>query len=291
MAVRLTQVFDNAVRAKVVSLEALTKAKQQAAENLQAMPSVEQLVAEGADPVHAIYASTLNLISLFGEEVTALPPLHQIHDFLSKWLDIYQPSAPPMSPITKSYFTCWTMLDAAFGVDKETVCTCFLSVLNRFGLDPIQVELVKNLNQSRMGLYEVLQCTGQFFELRELVTDKRLTANICSGYQGSPGNIIFVRLAPSLANTVPYLVGLTTPYLVYRQTEQDWLDYFKRHDIRPGTVGVETRLHRHMKYGKTRTYWSEYIFYGYVNYDPGIILLTGFPDQPQTQPQHEKYLK
>ena len=289
MAVRLARIFDNALREKVVSLEAFTQAKQQAEHNLQTLPSVEQLIAGGSDPLHAIYANTLNLISLFCEQVTPLPPLHQIHDFLSKWLDVYQPSMPPMSPITKSYFTCWTMLDGAFGIDKETVCTCFLAVLDRFRLDPIQVELIKNLNQSRMGLYEVLQCKGQFFELRELVTDKRLTANICSGYQGSPGQIIFVRLVPPLANTVAYWVGLTTPYRMYRQSEQDWLGYFERHDIHRGAVGAEARLYRHMKYGKSRTYWSEYIFYGYVNYDPGLILITGFPDQPQTQPQHDKY--
>ena len=159
MAVGLARIFDNAVRAKVVSLEAITKAKQQAEQNLQTTPSVEN------DPLHALYVNTLNLISLFGDEVTPLPPLHQIHDFLSKWFDVYQPSLPPMSPITKTFFNCWTLLDSAFGTDKETVCTCFLSILERFHLDPIQVEIVKNLNQSRMGLYEVLQCKEQFFEL------------------------------------------------------------------------------------------------------------------------------
>jgi hypothetical protein len=231
------------------------------------------------------------MISLFGEEVTPLPPLHPVHDFWSKWQDVYQPSSPPMSPITNSYFTCWTMLDAAFGEDKETVGTCFMALLERFRLEPIQVEIARNLNESRMGLYEVLQCQGQFFELRELITDKRLTANIRSGYQGSPGQIIFFRLAPPLANSVDYYVGLTTPYGLVNQTKEDWIRYFERHAIHEGTVGVEARLHRHMKYGKTRTYWSEYIFYGYVNYGPGVILITGFPDQPQTQPQHNKYQK
>lgn len=41
MATRLSRIFDNAVRAKVVSLEAMTKAKQQASQNLETMPSVE----------------------------------------------------------------------------------------------------------------------------------------------------------------------------------------------------------------------------------------------------------
>ena len=98
--------------------------------------SVEKLIANGSDPLHALYANTLNLVSLFGEEVTTLPPLHQIHDFISKWLDIYQPSLPPMSPITKTYFTCWTMLDGAFGrVNLSTDKCCLKSTLNYAMLD------------------------------------------------------------------------------------------------------------------------------------------------------------
>jgi hypothetical protein len=289
LAVQLTRIFDQAIQKKVVSLDALISGKEQAAHNLQTMPSVENLIKKGSDPLHAMYVNMLNLISLFSEEVTTLPPLHAVHDFVSKWLNLYQPSFPPMSPITSSFFTCWTIFDATFGDDAETVCTCFLSLLDRFRVDPIQVEIARNLNQSRMGLYEVLKCNGKICELRELITDKRLTANITSGYQGSPGHLIFIRLVPPLANSVDYHVGMTTPYLLVKQTAEDWFQYFKRHEIHQGTVGVESRLHRHMKYGKTRTYWSEYFFYGYVNYAPGVILITGFPDQQQTQPAHDKY--
>lgn len=289
MSIGLKRLFDRAVQEKVVSLDAIKKAKLQVAQNLETMPSIKQLVTHGHDPLHAIYLNTLNLISLFGEEVTALPPLHKVHDFLSKWQDIYQPSFPPMSPITRSYFACWTLLDAAFGADKETVGTCFLSLMDRLDLDPIQGAAARNLDQSRMGLYEVIQDKGKFMELRELVTDKKLTAYCPSGYEGSQGHIVWVRLVPPLANTVDYWVALTTPYRLVLQTTADWLHYFERQEIHPGTVGVDARLHRHMKYGKAPTYWSEYIFYGYSNYAADVVLLTGFPDQPRTQPQHAKY--
>jgi hypothetical protein len=289
MAIRLKRTFDRAIQKKVISLEAMTQAKQQAAENIKTMPSIDQLVKDGRDPLHAIYTNTLNLISLFGEQMTTLPPLHPIHDFMSKWNDTYCPSSPPMSPISNSFFTCWIYLDAAFGEDKETVATCFLSLIDRLNLHPTQVEAAKNLSQSRMGIYEILATQGQFFDLRELITDKKLTAYICSGYIGNAGDIIFVRLVPPLANTAEYFVGLTTPYQLVMQSTDDWLRYFNRHEIEANAVGAETRLHRHMKYGKNRTYWSEYIFYGYSNYAPGVILMTGFPDQPETQPHHEKY--
>lgn len=291
MSIGLNRVFDSALQTKVVSLDAIKKAKQQAAQNLETMPSIEKLVANGHDPQHSIYVNTLNLISLFGEEMTTLPPLHKIHDFLHKWQDIYQPSFPPRSPITNSYFACWTLLDAAFGADRETVGTCFLSLMGRLDLAPIQAQAARNLDQSRMGLYEVIQGKGSFMELRELVTDKKLTAYCPSGYEGSSGHILWVRLVPPLANTVDYCVALTTPYRLVLQTAADWLRYFERQAIHPGTVGVDARLHRHMKYGKSPTYWSEYVFYGYTNYAADVVLLTGFPDQPQTQPQHDQYRK
>lgn len=289
MASRLKRLFDDAIQAKLVSLEVFAQAKQQAEEDMKAIPPVDKLIVEGGDPGHAIYTNTLNLISLFGEQVNTLPPLHQLNDFIAKWLDIYTPALPPWSPISSSYFNCWVLLDASFGVDKETVGTCLLALLDRLQLHPRHVEAARNLTQSRMGIYEVLQSQGQFFQLRELVTDKQLTAYICSGYQGNSGDLIFIRLLPPLTNTADYYIGLTTPFLFVLPSVEDWLRYFRRYDIIPQAVGVETRLHRHLKYGKSRTYWSEYIFYGYSNCAPGVIMLTGFPDQAETQPQHRKY--
>lgn len=289
MSVGLGRLFDQAIQQKVVSLGSMTKAKQQAVQNLETMPSVAELVAKGYDPQHAVYVNTLNLISLFGEEMSALPPLHKVNDFVAKWQDIYQPSFPPMSPITKTYFTCWTMLDVAFGTDKETVCSCFLSLLDRLDLDTLSIEAARNLDQSRMGIYEVLSNQGKLIELRELVTDRRVTALCTSGYQGTAGHLLWVRLAPPLTNSEDYCVTLTTPYRLVMHTMADWLQYFERHDIHAGTVGVDTRLHRHMKFGKNPTYWSEFIFYGYSNFTSDVILLAGFPDQPSTQPHHDKY--
>ena len=44
-----------------------------------------------------------------------------------------------------------------------------------------------------------------------------------------------------------------------------------------------------MKLGTEPYYWSEFIFYGYVNYRSDAILLAGLPDRPETQPQHKKF--
>lgn len=289
ISARLAKLFDKAFKEKVISLMEMSEAKKIAAENIKTMPSFQKLIDKGHDPIHAIYTNTLNLISIFQEQVTTLPPLHSVHDFISKWLDLYMPGLPPMSPITNSFFTCWVMFDVTFGVDKETVGTYFLALTDKLQLHPVQIEAAKNLEQSRMGIYKVLQTKGQFFQLRELITDKLCSAFICSGYRGKIGDLIYLRLVPPLSNTADYFVGLTTPYLLAEHSENAWLEYFKRQDIIPNTVGVETRLHRHMKYGVNPTYWSEYVFYGYSNAAAGVIMLSGYPDQPETQPQHKEY--
>lgn len=84
----LKRIFDQAVREKVVSLGDMAKAKQKAAQNLEDMPPVDELIKQGYDPQHAVYVNTLNMINLFGEQMSTLPPLHKVNDFLAKWHDI-----------------------------------------------------------------------------------------------------------------------------------------------------------------------------------------------------------
>jgi len=96
-------------------------------------------------------------------------------------------------------------------------------------------------------------------------------------------------IVPSLVNIGSPHVALTTPYLLAGFSEREWLENFARQQIARGTVGAEERLHRHMKYGKDDWYWSEFVFYGYVNHRADAILLSGFPDRPETQPQHKRF--
>ena len=102
------------------------------------------------------------------------------------------------------------------------------------------------------------------------------------------------RLRPQSAraqtvNSATYFVGLTTPYVLLGLGESEWLAYFERFQIVPGTVGGEERLRRHMKLGGAPTYWSEFIFYGYVNFRSDAIFLTGLPDRPETQPHRQEF--
>ncbi len=282
---RLRREFERSLKSKVLSLDAYREGQLEGEE----IKPVDQLIREGHDPVHALYTNVNNLISLFAEEVTVFPMFDSAHSFLAKAQDLYCPGYPPMSPITVSYYVCWTLYDVPFGKAKETIGDCFVALSDLLELQPLQIEAARNLCQSRMGIYEVLGADARCFRLRELVTDSEVEAIIPTGFKGKPGSLILIRLLPPVLECALPHVGMTTPYVLVGCLEADWIDYFIRHQIVPGTVGCEERLRRHMKEGKDNYYWSEFAFYGYVNYRSDAIFLAGFPDQPQTQPAHNKY--
>lgn len=240
-------------------------------------------------PVTTLYTDTLNLMSALANELQVMPPLGQFHDFLSKWQNLYQPSYPPMSPITMSYFSCWNFFDVRYGADKETIGSCLISVASRLNLSPLQRQAMANLSTSRMGLYEVTQGMGSLIWLREMLTQKPFSAHFPTGYAPAVGDIVWVRLLPSLIDGPTYHVAITTPYRIHPCTASDWLNYFNRHQLSPNTQKLEERLHDHMKYGLNSTFWSEYAFYGYQTHTSGMIELTGFPDQSHTQPHHADF--
>ena len=282
---RLRRGFERARKAGIISLAACREGERKGEE----IKTVDQLIREGYDPVHALYLNVNNLISLFAEQVTVLPMFHRAHSILLKTQDMYTPGYPPMSPITVSYYNCWTLYDVPIGKDNETLGGCFAALSDQLELDALQIEAGRNLCQSRMGIYEVLGATGACSRLRELVTDRKFEALIPSGFKGRAGDLILIRLLPPVPECGLPWVGMTTPYVLVGCREADWLEYFKRHQILPGTVGCEERLRRHLKDGRDKFYWSEFVFWGYVNFRSDAIFLAGFPDQPHTQPAHNSF--
>src|SRR5688572_6810227 len=101
---KLRKEFTSALQQKIVPLAAIRRGK----ENAESLPTVDELIAKGHHPLHAIYKNLTNLISLFVEELVCLPFLHRVHSFLVKAEDLYTPGYPPLSPITWSHYNNWT---------------------------------------------------------------------------------------------------------------------------------------------------------------------------------------
>ena len=93
-------------------------------------------MAQGYDPLHAVYIAVQNITSVFAECVSVLPELKSYYKTVGDAEEEYMPDGPPMSPLTRSYFTTWAFFDFRFGGDHETIGTCLIDLGESTGLAP-----------------------------------------------------------------------------------------------------------------------------------------------------------
>jgi len=231
------------------------------------------------DPIHAIYVLAHHHLSLFSEEVSVIPLMEEYYDIVSAAEEEYLPTGPPMSPLTKSYFTFWAFFDVRLGPDKETLGTCFLDVGEKLNIYQSLLEIVRLMQNSRMGLYEHQGvCQGKVV-LQELVTDRKNLCFVPAGYQGEKGELWFVRILPSPFDMCKYSVVMNTPYVLRNESKKDWEIYIKK--ILPTAESTNTPFEAYgdlMKYGLTLHYWNEFIFSSYYKNQYDAIFLQGLPD-------------
>ena len=137
-------------REKVVDIENVIRGHAMAEELQKTVVSQKELA--GFDPAHAAYVYTQNQVSVMSEQLTALKEMAPFADIISKAEDLYMPSAPPMSPLTTSYFT-WAFFDACVGSANETIGTTIPEVGAAFGMNPELLRLIRLMQDSRMGFY------------------------------------------------------------------------------------------------------------------------------------------
>jgi len=244
------------------------------------------LVAQGHDPLHAIYASVQNISSVFAECVSVLPELKSYYKTVGDAEEEYMPAGPPMSPLTRSYFTTWAFFDVRFGHDNETIGTCMIDVSGLMDMDPFMVEALRQFQASRMGIYEHVGVDGGKICLRELLTDNECRCLCPAGYVGKKGELWYVRVCPPVGVLFDYHVTITTPYILLNATKTDWIAYLNRtlleaSDQRQG-------LHDLLKYGPSDRYWPEFVFEAYHHHQTEAIFLKGLPDVQGSRPHARK---
>jgi len=136
---------------KVIDLSAFKKAKIYA-EDLE-KTIISQKDMEKYDPLHAVYIYAQNKISTFVEMLVDLPALTKLTNAYADAEDLYLPSGPPMSPLTKSYFTCWGLFDLCIGSQKETFGTIIIDLCKFLKVDPGLIHVFECIQKSRMGFY------------------------------------------------------------------------------------------------------------------------------------------
>jgi hypothetical protein len=238
---------------------------------------------EAVDPLHGVYAAVQNSSSVFAERVSVLPEFEPYYRVALDAQETYMPGGPPMSPLTGSYFTTWAFYDLRFGPDDETIGTCLLDVSERLGLGPDEIEAIRLMSETRMGVYEHAGLKSGRSLLRELITDDEFECYCPAGYLGKPGELWFVRLCPPIDPT-GYHFAITTPYIPMGFGRADWTAYLSKSLIGLTAPEKRRRLHEVLKYGRGPNFWSEFIFKAYHHHRPDAIFLTGLPDVPRSMP-------
>lgn len=258
------------------------------AEAAQQLPDIRELVGAGHDPLHAVYIQAQNLTSVFAEAVSELEELHEYAEIVGDAEEDYMPEGPPISPLTRSYFTTWAFFDVPFGRERETVGTCLLDLADRLGMEEWLAGVVRNYQGSRMGIYEHRGRSGSRVRLRELITGRELTCHPTSGYRGRKGQLWYVRLCPPVAELTDYAdyhIVVTTPYVLQNAGRDDWTAYLKK-NLAPGRPAEEA-LHEFLKYGPERYHWHDFVLQAYTRHQYDAIFLSGLPDVKGSLPHAE----
>jgi hypothetical protein len=281
---------------KVIDISEIRDAKIHT-ENLEKTVITEKDLAD-LDPLHGIYAYAQNKISVLVEQLSELPTLSKLTNAYADAQDLYMPSGPPMSPLTKSYFSCWGFFDLCAGIKNETFGTVIIDVCRHLKVDPGLITIFEYMQNSRMGFYVHEGHSGKFIKLRELITEQEIEAIVPSGYIGRPGEILLARIMPEPFPELNYgySVLFTTPYIVSEMqgdrfilaSEEKWLSFFERSQKQTKIEDKKRSYEALMKYGINRHYWNEYIFEAYASHKDDMILLAGFPDIASSRPHSEE---
>lgn len=247
--------------------------------------------ASESDPACAYYLSGVKLMTLIGNSLAHHPALAKLMDKVEAADREYMPSGPPMSPITRSLFISWSLLDLPQGIGRETVGSIAEAAHRAIAVDAAQSDLMAVLNKSRLGVFvQEAKSAGNRSRLRELVTGKVGEFACDSGYRGEPANILLVRTLPPPANILGHGAIIMTPYQIVSPGEDAWLAYFDRTLPQIGNARVKA-YEQLMKWGLGKLgerYWMEYIFEAYANHSESTVFLKGLPDVASSRPHAEK---
>jgi hypothetical protein len=248
-------------------------------------PDIAKLIAQGYDPVHAAYIFVHHITSVFSENVSRLPEMRAYAQEVGSAEKEYMPSGPPMSPLTRSYFSCWALFDHRIGKTTDTLAGCLIEANDTICMNPHQLDALGKMSQSRMGIYEQRGTEGHYIRLRELVTDREFVCRSTSGYRGTTGELWYVRLFPPLEpELATYHIAFTTPYVLLGQSKGDWIAYIKRSVVGMRATSEADALHRLLKFGLGKEHWNEFVFSAYHHHQADAIFLTGIPDLKATLP-------
>jgi hypothetical protein len=237
---------------------------------------------EPLDPLHTVYIAVQHAASVFAERVSVLDEFEPYYEIVLRAEEQYMPSGPPMSPLTRSYFTTWAFFDLRFGPYKETLGKCLLDAGTMLGFDATVMDAIRTCSASRMAIYELEKLNGSRCVLKELIAGEQFDCQVPTGYQGHAGELWYGRILPPIP-PVKYHLFLTTPYVLLNFGKEDWTAYVKK-SLLALKMPEAMRLAHFLKHGKEPNQWNEFIFHAYHHHQSDAIFLAGLPDVPGSLP-------
>lgn len=278
---KLIQALRRARGQPIVDLAAFADGQRRADELQQTTTPLDELTTY--DPSHAWYVLAQQRLSILIEQTSALREARVFARSILEAEDEYLPSGPPMSPLTSSYFFYWSVCDLSPGGDGETLARATLDLVREIGTEPNLLAAMDTLERSRMGLWVHQGLDGDHVVLRELLTEAEARCVVPSGYRGRAGEVWLARVLPAgQPGLLPIVV--TTPYVLVDTTPAQWLACLDRLLHAYPAARRRAVYAPLMKYGASPRFWPEYVFEGYVNHEPDVIFLTGFPDIAPSRP-------
>ena len=274
------------MRTKVGDLAAF-RAGQEYAEQLQNTVTPKEQLTK-THPAHAPYVYAQNQMSIMAEQLLRLPEMKSFVKQIGAAEDEYAPSWPPMSPVSTSYFTCWSTFDLGIGARRETLGDVIIAVAAECGTHANVLALMQALQGSRMGIYRVEEPDGTRARLKDLATDRTLKAVCTSGYSGWTGELWYARVLQPPLPGADHVV-FTSPYVLTAPDVTGWTAYLDRVASKTPAMTRAEALEQHFKWGPNPRYWLEFVFEAYSRHESGAIFLHGFPDMAESRPHSPSY--
>jgi hypothetical protein len=283
---RVLEALRRQMRMKVVDL-ATFRAGQEYAEALQNSVTPKEQLAE-THPAHAAYVYAQNQMSVMAEQLLQLPEMKSFVKQTGSAEEEYAPSWPPMSPISTSFFVCWSTYDLGIGARRETLGHVIVAVAAECGTHSGILTLMQALQGSRMGIYRVQERDGARVRLQDLAADHTCTAVCTSGYSGRVGELWFTRVLPPPLTGADHVV-FTSPYVLTAPDVAAWTAYLDRVASKTPAGTRAEALEQHFKWGPNPRYWLEFVFEAYSRHESGAIFLHGLPDVAESRPHSPSY--
>jgi hypothetical protein len=282
IASRIIKSLREVQSSNVVDMASFTAGRANAASLQESMVTPDELAE--FDPAQIPYIVAQHWSSIMTETITALPAASKFADLIECAEHNYMPQGPPMSPVTQSYFCMWACFDASVGLRHETLGTIMLALGKQLQVDPNLLRLVAAMQDSAMRIYRVITPANTgIVDLYDVLSGESITAHVPSGHRGVVGELWLARVLPP-GNAAVIALVMTTPYVLFRHDEADWIQYLNRALGAAKATAAKTQAAL-----KFRIDWLEYIFAAYEGHSSGAVFLTGLPDQPATLPHYSEH--